>query len=106
MLLAVHIKWAGILQMQLFQINQSEESSKITTNAHTTSYPLQPHLLYLIFTDYLDDRQAMFSCQYDNKLNLHFLTCLRILEFMASCSLSDLSPSLQTRSGNAMNDKW
>ena len=39
-------------------------------------------------------------------LNLHFLTCLRILEFMASCSLSDLSPSLQTRSGNAMNDKW
>ena len=26
--------------MQLFQINQSEESSKITINAHTTSFPL------------------------------------------------------------------
>ena len=26
--------------MQLFQINQSEESSKITINAHTTSCPL------------------------------------------------------------------
>ena len=34
------MKWAGILQMQLFQINQSEESSKITINAHTTSCPL------------------------------------------------------------------
>ena len=27
---------AGNLQMQLFQINQSEESSKISINAHTT----------------------------------------------------------------------
>ena len=40
MLLAVLMKWADILQMQLFQINQSEESSKITINAHTTSSPL------------------------------------------------------------------
>ena len=40
MLLAVLMKWAGILQMQLFQINQSEESSKITINAHTPSCPL------------------------------------------------------------------
>ena len=40
MLLAVLRKWAGILQMQLFQINQSEESSKFTINAHTTSCPL------------------------------------------------------------------
>ena len=31
---------AGNLQMQLFQINQSEESSKITINAHTTCCPL------------------------------------------------------------------
>ena len=40
MLLAVLMKWAGILQMQLFQINQSEERSKITLNAHTTRCPL------------------------------------------------------------------
>ena len=42
MLLAVLMKleWAGILQMQLFQINQSEESSKITINAHTRNCPL------------------------------------------------------------------
>ena len=37
MLLAVLMKWAGILKMQLFQINQNEESSKITINAHTIS---------------------------------------------------------------------
>ena len=40
MLLAVLMKWAGILQRQLFQINQSEESSKITINTHITSCPL------------------------------------------------------------------
>ena len=40
MLLAVLMKWAGILQMQLIQINQREESSKITINAHTNSCPL------------------------------------------------------------------
>ena len=53
MLLAVLMKLAGILQMQLFQINQSEESSKmakITINAHTTScyytqYTVQPYNL-------------------------------------------------------------
>ena len=30
MLLAVLMKWAGILQMQLLQINENEESSNIT----------------------------------------------------------------------------
>ena len=40
MLLAVLMKSAGILQVQLFQINQNKESSKITINAHTTSCPL------------------------------------------------------------------
>ena len=44
MLLAVRMKWAGILQMELFQINQSEESSKITMPippaAHYMSSPL------------------------------------------------------------------
>ena len=40
MLLAVLMKWAGILQMQLFQINQSEESNKISINSHTNSGPL------------------------------------------------------------------
>ena len=37
MLITVLMKWEGILQMQLFQINQSEESSKISINAHTTA---------------------------------------------------------------------
>ena len=37
MLLAMLVLLDSILQMQLFQINQSEESSKITINAHTTS---------------------------------------------------------------------
>ena len=41
MLLAVLVQWAGIWQKLLFQINQSEESSKITINAHTTSCPLR-----------------------------------------------------------------
>ena len=40
MLLAVLVLWTGIWQKLLFQINQSEESSKITVNAHTTSCPL------------------------------------------------------------------
>ena len=40
------------MQMQLFQINQSEEGSKITvmpipTAASYISGPLQPHLLYI-----------------------------------------------------------
>ena len=37
MLLAVLVYWEVIWQKILFQINQSEESSKITVNAHTTS---------------------------------------------------------------------
>ena len=36
-LLAVLVKLAGNWQIQLFQINQSEERSTITKNAHTTS---------------------------------------------------------------------
>ena len=43
MLLTVLVQQAGIWQKLLFQINQCEESSKITINAHTTSCPL--HLL-------------------------------------------------------------
>ena len=35
--LAMLVKLAGNWQMQLFHINQIEESSKITINAHTTS---------------------------------------------------------------------
>ena len=35
MLLAVLVLQAGIWQKLLFQINQSEESSKITLNVHT-----------------------------------------------------------------------
>ena len=54
MLLVVLMKWAGILQMQLFQINQSEESSKITINAHTPNCPLHELLLHeLPITDVL-----------------------------------------------------
>ena len=37
MLLAVLVSLAGNWKMQLFQVNQSEESSKITINAHTIS---------------------------------------------------------------------
>ena len=44
MLLAVLMKWADILQMQLFQINQSEESSKITINAHTTATKIRANV--------------------------------------------------------------
>ena len=40
MLLAVMMELAGNWQTQLFQINQSKESSKITINTHTTSCPL------------------------------------------------------------------
>ena len=40
MLLAVLVYWEVIWQKILFQKNQSEESSKITINAHTTSFPL------------------------------------------------------------------
>ena len=51
MLLAVLVSRAGIWQKLLFQINQSEESSEITINAHITSCPLQPHLLYCEMTN-------------------------------------------------------
>ena len=65
MLLAVLMKWAGILQMQLFQINQSEESSKITINAHTTSCPLHElpitaGLLYINLEVQENEIKAMF----------------------------------------------
>ena len=56
MLLAVLMKWTGILQMQLFQINQSEESSKISINSYTTSFPsheqpITDGVLYIIHVE-------------------------------------------------------
>ena len=49
MLLAMLVNLAGNWQMQLFQINQSEESSKITINinAHATSGQLHQQSITL-----------------------------------------------------------
>ena len=71
MLLAVLMKWADILQMQLFQINQSEESSKITMPippaAHYMSCPLP--MEYSIF--YVICQKCIYR-----SINFRIIECL------------------------------
>ena len=60
--------------MQLFQINQSEESSKITVNAHTTSCPLHQLSITTVSTLRIQHYLSVASSQ----LSLIFLCCRQI----------------------------